>query len=121
MLSETYVRKAKILRVIDGDTLDVYVSLGFDIFLELRVRLAHTNTPEIFGVLKDSEEYYRGLQAKDAVTDWIKEQGESQVILKSFKKVSSEWVVDIWDEAGLNSLNEFLERLGYGISSGDEE
>ena len=37
---------AKVVRVVDGDTLDVDIDLGFDLTLRERVRLYGINTPE---------------------------------------------------------------------------
>lgn len=46
-MSDTpYLYKATILLVVDGDTLDVRVDLGFRIFHEMRLRLYGVNTPE---------------------------------------------------------------------------
>lgn len=44
-----YVYKCEILRVIDGDTLDVLIDLGFNIKMKERVRLSGVDTPEVFG------------------------------------------------------------------------
>ena len=42
-----YEYKAKLVRVIDGDTIDVDIDLGFKVFLQKeRVRLFGINTPE---------------------------------------------------------------------------
>jgi len=42
-----YEYHAKVVRVIDGDTLDLDVSLGFYVTQKVRVRLAGVNTPEM--------------------------------------------------------------------------
>lgn len=39
----------KIENVVDGDTLDIVMDLGFNIILRERVRLLGVNTPEVFG------------------------------------------------------------------------
>ena len=41
-----YTYKAKLDRVVDGDTIDVNIDLGFDISVHKRVRLADIDTPE---------------------------------------------------------------------------
>ena len=41
-----YTYKAKLDRVIDGDTIDVNIDLGFDIQIKKRVRFVGINTPE---------------------------------------------------------------------------
>mgnify|MGYP001304981027 FL=1 len=41
-----YEYKAKVLRVVDGDTVDVLIDVGFSTFKKERVRLHGINTPE---------------------------------------------------------------------------
>jgi micrococcal nuclease len=53
-------------RIVDGDTVDVTIDLGFDILYKARVRLYGINTPE--SRTKDLEEKRRGLAAKDRLT-----------------------------------------------------
>ena len=62
-----YHYKAKAERVIDGDTLDVNIDLGFKITTVQRIRLARINTPETYNVKKDTEEYQKGMSAKQFV------------------------------------------------------
>ena len=44
-----YIYKCEIVKVIDGDTLDVLIDLGFNIKMKERVRLLGVDTPEVFG------------------------------------------------------------------------
>lgn len=44
-----YIYRCEILKVIDGDTLDVMIDLGFNIKMRERVRLLGVDTPEVFG------------------------------------------------------------------------
>lgn len=62
-----YQYKAKAERVIDGDTIDVIIDLGFKITTAQRIRLARINTPETYNVKKDTNEYKDGLAAKQFV------------------------------------------------------
>jgi len=62
-----YEYNAVIVKVVDGDTLDVLVDLGLEIFKKLRVRLYGIDTPEVYGVKHDSEEYAEGKKASDFV------------------------------------------------------
>ena len=41
-----YTYKAKLDRVVDGDTVDAYIDLGFDISVHKRIRLAGIDSPE---------------------------------------------------------------------------
>lgn len=59
--------KARIVRVVDGDTFDAVVDLGFGISFKERFRLAGVNTPETYGVKKDTEEYKLGIKATKEV------------------------------------------------------
>lgn len=43
---DQYIRKAQVLKVVDGDTLDLRVDLGFRIFTNIRGRLLGVDTPE---------------------------------------------------------------------------
>tara|TARA_R100001594_G_scaffold126921_1_gene164362 strand:+ start:1645 stop:2025 length:381 start_codon:yes stop_codon:yes gene_type:complete len=58
-----YTYKAKLDRVIDGDTIDAHIDLGFDVTIHKRIRLAGIDTPE--SRTRDLEEKARGLAAKE--------------------------------------------------------
>ena len=58
-----------VLKVIDGDTVDVEIDLGFDLTKKERVRLGGIDTPE--SRTKDLEEKKLGLQAKDYLKSLI--------------------------------------------------
>lgn len=53
--------------VIDGDTLELKLDLGFGVSFKERFRLLGINTPEVHGVKKDSLEYQEGLKASKRV------------------------------------------------------
>ena len=61
-------RVVEINRVLDGDTIDVTIDLGFDLFKKERVRVAGVDTPE--KRTRDLEEKALGIDA----TNWLKEQ-----------------------------------------------
>jgi micrococcal nuclease len=60
---------ATVLRVVDGDTVDLMIDLGFNIHHKIRVRLYGVNTPETR--TKDLAEKQMGLSAKKFTEDWI--------------------------------------------------
>jgi micrococcal nuclease len=62
-----YTYKIKLDRVIDGDTIDAYIALGFDVSVKKRIRFMGINTPE--SRTRDLEEKARGLAAKSLVLD----------------------------------------------------
>ena len=61
-------RVVKIDRVVDGDTIDVTIDLGFDLYKKERVRIAGVDTPE--KRTRDLEEKVLGIHA----TDWMKDK-----------------------------------------------
>ena len=57
-----YIYECSVNRVIDGDTLDVDIDLGFNVILyKQRLRLFGINTPEVR--TRDLEEKQKGLSA----------------------------------------------------------
>lgn len=62
-----YTYDCKILNVVDGDTLDIEMDLGFTVHIKERVRLLGVDTPEVFG--KDAEP--AGQVASQFTKDWI--------------------------------------------------
>ena len=59
-------RVTKIVKVLDGDTIDVLIDLGFDLYKKERVRIAGVDTPE--KRTRDLEEKALGIDA----TNWMK-------------------------------------------------
>lgn len=55
--------------VVDGDTVDLMIDLGFNIHHKIRVRLYGVNTPE--SRTKDLKEKELGLKAKQFTKDWL--------------------------------------------------
>ena len=76
----------KVTNVVDGDTIDVDIDLGFDISFSSRVRLAGIDTPE--SRTTDKAEKVLGLEAKEYVKSKIKDAKE--VVIKTEKMDSSE-------------------------------
>jgi len=62
-----YIYKAKCERVVDGDTIDATIDLGFDTWKKIRIRLVGVNAAE--SRTRDLEEKVRGLAAKQFVKD----------------------------------------------------
>ena len=58
-----YTYKIKLDRVVDGDTIDAFIDLGFDVSVKKRIRFLGINTPE--SRTRDLEEKARGLAAKE--------------------------------------------------------
>ena len=74
-----YEYKAVVDRVVDGDTIDVTIDLGFSVWKKIRVRMEGINTPE--SRTRDLEEKKRGLAAKDRLKS-ILEFNDNKCVLK---------------------------------------
>jgi micrococcal nuclease len=71
MTDSLFRYRARIDNVVDGDTLDFTIDLGFNITRDIRVRLKDVDTNEIYGSKKGSDEYKAGIMQKDYVVSWI--------------------------------------------------
>lgn len=73
MDADWFTFQARLDRVVDGDTVDLLVDLGFRTRKKVRVRVEGIDTAEVYGVDKDSEEYRRGTQHSDYARTWFAE------------------------------------------------
>ena len=108
---EYYVRKVE--NVVDGDTIDVLIDLGFDILFQSRVRLAGIDTPE--SRTKDLKEKALGLESKEYLKKALKDA--KSVVIKTEKMDSSEKYGRILGWIYINddtvSLNDMMINDGY--------
>ena len=81
---EYFVKEVK--NVVDGDTIDVVIDLGFDILFASRVRLAGIDTPE--SRTTDKAEKALGLEAKEYLKKQLKDA--KSVVIRTEKMDSSE-------------------------------
>jgi micrococcal nuclease len=81
---EYFVKEVK--NVVDGDTIDVIIDLGFDILFASRVRLAGIDTPE--SRTTDKAEKALGVEAKEYLKKQLKDA--KSVVIRTEKMDSSE-------------------------------
>jgi micrococcal nuclease len=74
-----YTYKARLIRVIDGDTIDAEIDLGFNVSTRQRIRLYGINTPE--SRTRDQEEKERGLAAKQRLIEILPREFMVETIL----------------------------------------
>jgi micrococcal nuclease len=109
-------RIREIHKVVDGDTIDADIDLGFDISLTKRIRLAGIDTPE--SRTADANEKKYGLQSKD----WLKNRLEfaKDIIIKTELPDSTEKYGRIIGHLFINgeetSLNNQMISEGYAWS-----
>jgi|TARA_Y100000114_G_C11592920_1_gene246609 micrococcal nuclease len=75
-----FIYNATCIRVVDGDTIDATIDLGFDVWKKIRIRFIGINTPE--SRTRDLEEKARGLAAKEFVREML-EKHENKFIFHS--------------------------------------
>jgi len=91
-----YEYNCKVKRVVDGDTVDVLIDLGFDVAYASRVRLYGIDTPE--SRTRDKDEKARGLISKDFLKSWL---DKGSVVIRTrkdkkgkFGRILGEMIVD---------------------------
>lgn len=104
-----YEYAAEIIDIIDGDTLDVKIDLGFYLTARVRVRLLGVNTHETYGIEKDSAEYIKGMQEKQFVERWVNNTSQEYPFLIRTEKTGSfgRWLAIIEKKDG-KILNDLL-------------
>lgn len=103
-----YEYKALVTRVVDGDTIDAEVDLGFGMYTKQRFRLAGIDTPETR--TRDRKEKAAGLEAKKVVTDMI--LGKRITVQTDKAGKFGRYLAYIILNDGTN-LNEYLVENGY--------
>ena len=114
-----YNYKISPLRVIDGDTIDAEIDLGFDVKIKKRIRFMGINTPE--SRTRDLEEKARGLAAKDRLKVIL--EGANRIELCShgvgkYGRCLGELHVDKLDGKQcltLANVNELLIKEGHAV------
>jgi micrococcal nuclease len=108
---EYYVKQ--VTKIVDGDTIDVVIDLGFDISFTTRVRLAGIDTPE--SRTKDLAEKALGLESKKYLAERLKDV--KNIVIKTEKINSTEkfgrvlgW---LYVDGNLDSVNSEMIDKGY--------
>ena len=106
-----YEYKAKLKRVVDGDTCDAYIDLGFDVSVKKRIRFMGVDTWE--SRTRDLEEKKKGLAAKEYTKEMLS-KNEGEFTIKSngvgkYGRVLGELFIEGEDK----SLNELLKDNGH--------
>ena len=109
-------RVKQVLKIVDGDTIDVVIDLGFDISFTSRVRLAGIDTPE--SRTTDAREKILGVEVKEYLKKAL--DGATDIVIRTEKADSSEKYGRILGWLFVNkqtgSLNMELVNKGYAWS-----
>ena len=117
-----YEYSCKVKRVVDGDTVDVVIDLGFDIHFATRVRLYGMDTPE--SRTRNKDEKVRGYMSRDFLEEWME---KDDVIIRTrrdkkgkFGRVLGEMIVR-GENINKLMIKECLAVEYYGQSKDDIE
>ena len=107
-----YGYSCKLVRVVDGDTCDALIDLGFDTFVKKRIRFYGVDTWE--SRTRNLEEKKKGLAAKEYVKDLLENSDESKFSIIShgvgkYGRVLGELFV----KGEEKSVNELLKENGH--------
>ena len=100
----------QVVKVVDGDTIDIIIDLGFDLTKKERVRLAGIDTPE--SRTRDLEEKELGLEAKDFLTRRLEDGMISGLKVKTEKDGKYGRMLG-WVFCGQTNINEEMVYRGY--------
>jgi micrococcal nuclease len=108
-----YRYKAQLIRVVDGDTIDCILDLGFDVSIKERVRLKGLDTPETR--TKDLTEKKLGLEAKKFVEDMFQNKGNDFIIETEYRRGKYGRTIGTITFQDDTVLNEMLITSGHAI------
>jgi micrococcal nuclease len=100
---------SNVLKIVDGDTVDLSLDLGFYVTVVQRIRLDGVDTPEVHS--KDIQEKTLAQEAKQFVTKWFEENKELTIKTKKDDKYGR-MLGEIYCKD--KSLNKILVDMGYG-------
>ena len=108
---EKYIYGAKLLRVVDGDTADVMIDLGFDTWVKARLRFKGVDTWE--KRTKDLKEKSKGIEASAFTQEYLEKNDGSFTIQSYGKGKYGRVLAEIFIEGEEKSLNELLIENGH--------
>ena len=103
---------AKLVRVVDGDTCDAMIDLGFNTWVKKRIRFKGVDCWE--SRTRDLDEKKKGLLAKDYVKDLLENSDEGKFVLKSYGVGKYGRVLgELFVKGNETSVNELLKENGH--------
>jgi micrococcal nuclease len=104
-----YRYNAKILKIVDGDTVWVEIDLGLRVFCKERVRLLGIDAPEMRGANRE-----QGIASKEYLINLLKNHG-NQVIIETKKEGKyGRWLATLFTDDGEN-INQMMIDGGHAV------
>jgi len=115
-----YEYEAELVRVVDADTVDVIIDIGFSVFVKKRVRLYGIDAYE--SRTRDKEEKKKGLAAKARLIELLKKNGNHFILIShelgKYGRVLGEILLD--DDRNVNDIL-IEEKHAYPYTGGNKE
>lgn len=110
-----YTYKAILIRVIDGDTVDLEIDLGFDLSIRQRLKLYGVGTPDSRSA--DTSTKQKGLEAKQRLTELLPRQFKITTILNKRGKYGRVLgIIHLTDKEGNDvNVNELMVNEGHAV------
>ena len=125
-----YTYALKVTDIYDGDTLNGVVDLGFDVSMNIKVRLARIDTPELR--TKDLDEKAKGYAARDFLRAFLEKYKEGLLVKTTGRGKYGRWIGELLltkddygyddetikyepDSDGYYNVNDILVEEGHAI------
>jgi len=111
--------EGKVKRILDGDTIDAYIDLGFDVWITKRIRFMGIDTPE--SRTRDLTEKRYGKGATHRLTEML-EQSDGKFVIKShgtgkYGRVLGElFIICKKNNDSIVSINKQLIKEGHAVA-----
>ena len=103
---------ATVVKVVDGDTIDAMVDLGFGTWKKVRIRMHGINAPE--SRTRDLEEKKKGLAAKARLIEMLEENEKHFILISHGVGKFGRCLGEIYVKGHNTSLNKQLISEGHG-------
>jgi len=113
-----YEYRCKVVKIVDGDTVDVDIDLGFGVWLKKeRIRMFGIDTPE--SRTRDLDEKKYGLMAKDYITRLLDDEGG--IVLKTRKDAEGKYgriLGELWRTTDFadTSINDLMIKNHHAVA-----
>lgn len=107
-----YQYRCQVTKVIDGDTIEAVVDLGFRVKITERFRLLGIDTPEITGLEKEA-----GLKAKEWLVNYLAQYDYKCMIDSTKGDKYGRWLAVIFVATESISVNDIMVNEGIAIKS----
>jgi micrococcal nuclease len=113
-----YEYRCKVVKIVDGDTVDVDIDLGFGVWLKKeRIRMFGIDTPE--SRTRDLDEKKYGLMAKEFITKLLDDEGG--IVLKTRKDAEGKYgriLGELWRTTDFadKSINQIMIEKHHAVS-----